>query len=131
MFGLFMNNPEKGQDFAAYAGVDFNQTNPATDYKSGNQFHFETTYIQHFPLWGGAGGLGATGYYYQQLTGDSGSGAKFGDFKGHVSGLGPVLSYIHKAGKLDVISELKWIHDMKSKNRPEGDTIFLKIVTKF
>lgn len=33
----------------------------------------------------------AQGYYYKQVTGDSGSGAKLGDFKGESYVFGPAL----------------------------------------
>jgi len=35
--------------------------------------------------------LGAEGFYFTQVTGDSGAGATLGDFKGMTAGLGPVL----------------------------------------
>jgi len=41
--------------------------------------------------------VGANFFYYQQVSGDSGSGAILGDFKGRTVGIGPVLSYITKA----------------------------------
>jgi len=42
--------------------------------------------------------VGAEGFYFDQVTGDSGSGAVLGDFKGMTSGLGPVLGYIQPLG---------------------------------
>jgi len=37
--------------------------------------------------------MGLIGYYYQQITGDSGLGAKLGPFKGRVVALGGTMAY--------------------------------------
>jgi hypothetical protein len=122
---------KNGREASLFVGADFNWENPDTDYKSGTQFHVEGTLAQHFPLAGGLAGVGLTGYYYKQLTGDSGSGANFGDFEGKTVGLGPALSYTMQAGNTDVIGELKWLHETGTENRLQGDTVFLKVVLKY
>jgi hypothetical protein len=67
-----------GLELTGFAGLDFNTENGATDYQTGDQFHLDLTAAQHLPLLGGIGGLGANGFYYQQITGDSGAGAHLG-----------------------------------------------------
>ncbi len=44
----------------------------------------------HLPLWKGLAGIGVSSFYYQQITGDSGSGANSGEFKGTTAGIGPL-----------------------------------------
>ena len=45
----------------------------------------------HFlPVGKGAFGAGANGFYLQQTTGDSGSGARLGSLKEMTAGVGPV-----------------------------------------
>ncbi|MBP1689094.1 MAG: protein involved in meta-pathway of phenol degradation, partial [Deltaproteobacteria bacterium] len=105
--------------------------NKDTDYKSGKQFHVDGTLAQHFPLFGGLAGAGVSGYYYQQVTGDSGSGATLGDFEGRTVGVGPVVSYTKKVGGHDTVFELKWLHEVETKNRLEGDIAWFKAVYKF
>lgn len=122
---------DNGIEASIYAGVDFNTENTDTQYKSGIQGHIETTVAQHFPLWGGLAGVGATGFIYQQLSGDSGDGANFGDFKAQSIGAGPTISFVHKAGSTDILAELKWLHEFSTTKRVEGDTIFLKAMAKF
>lgn len=129
--GLFYNNPKKGREFTVFGGMTFNQENPDTDYRSGTQAHVESTFVQHFPLLGGLGGIGATGYYYQQITGDSGDGATFGDFKGRTAGIGPVFSYIKPLKSMAIVAELKWLHEFDVKRRPEGDYLYFKLLAKF
>ena len=85
-----------GLEVSAYAGMDFNTKNTATKYQTGTQFHVDFTVAEHLPLFGGIIGIGANGFYYQQVSGDSGSGAILGSFKGRTLGVSPVLSYITK-----------------------------------
>lgn len=49
---------------------------------------------QFLPAGPGYLSVGANGYVYEQITGDSGSGAKLGDLKGRSIGVGPVLGYV-------------------------------------
>lgn len=129
--GLMYFGQKNGIEASLFGGIDFNQENPDTNYKSGNQFHLDGTFAQHFPLAGGLAGVGLSGYYYQQVTGDSGTGATLGDFKGKTVGIGPVISYTSKVGRNDVVAELKWLHEVDTRNRLSGDTVFLKAVLKF
>jgi len=129
--GLVYFGQKNGIEGALYFGADFNQENPDTHYKSGTQLHLDGTLAQHFPLAGSLAGVGVSGFYYEQVTGDSGSGATFGDFKAKSVGAGPALSYVSKLGGHDLIAELKWLHEFETRNRLEGDTIFLKVVMKF
>ena len=68
-------NPETGHEFSAVGGFTYNWTNTSTDYKNGIDFHLD---------WGASQFLskqvlvGAVGYLYQQVTGDSGSGDRVG-----------------------------------------------------
>ena len=75
--------------------------------------------------------LGAEGFYFDQVTCDSGSGAVLGCFKGLTAGLGPVLGYVLPLGKESLVFELKWLAETDTKNRLEGDYTWLKAVYKF
>ena len=122
---------KNGIEASLFFGMDFNTENSDTDYKSGIQAHLDGTLAQHFPLWGGLAGAGATGFWYQQISDDSGEGASLGGFKARAHGIGPVLSFVTKIAGQDLISELKWLHEFDNRNRLEGDTIFFKVLTKF
>ena len=116
-----------GLELSAFTGMDFNTKNHKTDYQTGSQFHLDVTVAEHLPLLGGVIGVGANGFYYQQVTGDSGSGAMLGDFKGRTVGIGPVLSYITKIWKKDLVAEVKWLPEMDVEKRLKGDTIWFKV----
>jgi len=116
-----------GLELTAFAGMDFNTKNAKTHYQTGTQFHLDLTVAEHLPLFGGVIGIGANGFYYQQISGDSGSGATLGDFKGRTVGIGPVLSYAMKVWRKDLVAELKWLPEIDVKNRLEGDYIWFKL----
>ena len=120
-----------GLELTAFAGIDFNTENTDTRYRSGTQFHLDFTAAQHLPLFGGIIGIGANGFYYQQISGDSGSGAILGDFKGRTLGVGPVLSYVTKVCGKDLAAELKWLPEMDVEKRLKGDYIWFKLAMSF
>ena len=120
-----------GLEISAYAGMDFNTKNTETEYRSGTQFHLDLTVAQHMPLFGGIIGIGANGFWYQQVSGDSGSGATLGNFQGRTLGVGPVLSYITKAWGKDLAAEVKWLPEMDVEKRLKGDYIWFKLAMAF
>ena len=80
-WAFYVDRQDYKLQFNGAVGVMFNFENTDTDYKTGNEFHFE---------WAVGGELlpglvfGLVGYDYRQLTGDFGSGAHLGPFKGSV-----------------------------------------------
>jgi hypothetical protein len=131
VIGAVYANKASGFNAMAHVGYAMNTENPDTDYQSGSLLHFEGVIQQIIPLGSGFLSLGAEGFYFEQVTGDSGDGATLGDFKGRTAGLGPVLGYIQPFGKETLVVELKWLPELDTKNRLEGDYIWLKAVYKF
>src|SRR5262245_32194429 len=107
-----------GWEVSTAVGFTFNSENPDTDYKSGTEFHVEGAIVRNFSK---DFGIGIAGYHYQQVTGDSGEGARLGEFKGRVSGIGPVINYNFMLGKIPVNTSWKYFHELDVKNRLEGD----------
>jgi hypothetical protein len=120
-----------GTEVSLYAGVDFNLENQDLDYTSGTSLHLDLTVAQHLPLLGGFVGVGANGFYYEQISGDRGSDALLGDFEGRTIGVGPVISYVRQIGKTQLLAELKWLPELDTKNRMEGDYIWFKLGVLF
>ena len=129
--GFMYMGQKNGREASVFLGADFNQENPDTDYKSGTQVHIDSTFAQHFPMGKGLAGAGVSAYWYQQVTGDSGSGANFGDFKGKTNGIGPVISYVGQLGGHKVLGEFKWLHEYNVEKRLSGDILFLKVLVFF
>lgn len=129
--GFMYFGQKNGREASVLFGMSFNQENDDTDYKSGNQFHLDYTFAQHFPFSNGLTGVGITGYFYRQTTGDSGKGASFGDFKARANGIGLTTSYVRKLSNRDLMVEFKWLHEYGVKRRVEGDVLMLKAMFKF
>ncbi|HKI69439.1 MAG TPA: transporter, partial [Verrucomicrobiae bacterium] len=120
-----------GTEVTVFSGFDINTENEDTHYQSGTSWHLDGTVAQHLPLFGGFVGVGAEGFVYEQITGDSGSGATLGSFEGHVYGVGPVVSYIHKIGKVDFAGEVKWLPEVDAEKRLKGNFVWVKLGVVF
>jgi hypothetical protein len=131
MVGFMYLGKQNGREASIFFGADFNTENPDTNYQTGTQLHVDGTLAQHFPIGKTLLGLGATGYWYQQVEGDSGSGATFGDFKGRTNGIGPSFSLVHPFGSHNLMAEFKWVHEVEVERRPEGDSFILKAMLTF
>ena len=121
-------DPTIGLEVSIAPGFTFNAENPATHYQTGTEFHLEAAIMQHFTK---DLSLGVAGYYYRQITGDSGSGALLGAFKGEVSAIGPNIAYNFKIGSVPVITSARWLHEFNAKNRMAGDAGFITITVPF
>jgi len=117
-------DPKSGFEVSLAAGFTFNGENPDTNYKTGTEFHLEGAVMKHFSK---AFAVGVAGYHYQQITGDSGSGALLGAFKGEVSAIGPNLTYNFQVGGVPVLTSVRWLHEFNAKNRLEGDAGFVTV----
>jgi len=115
---------KRGHEISVTAGFTFNGENPDTDYKTGTEFHVEMALMQHVSK---TFAFGIAGYHYQQITGDSGAGAKLGAFEGRVTGLGPDVTYTFMCGKIPVSTELKYFREFDVENRLTGDAGFLNV----
>lgn len=129
--GVAYSNPTTGFNAALHGGVMFNTKNPDTDYRSGTLVHLEGSLQQLLPAGKGFLSLGLEGFWVEQVTADSGQRPILGDFKGRTAGLGPVLGYVLPMGKQNFVAELRWLPELETQNRLEGDYIWLKLVYQF
>ena len=129
--GFMYLGVHNGIEASIFTAVDFNTENTDTSYTSGTQFHVDGTLAQHFPLFGGLAGVGANGFWYDQVSGDSGSGANFGAFEGYTTGVGPVVSYVFKVGKINLIADVKWLDEIDTQARLQGNMVWFKLVVMF
>jgi hypothetical protein len=77
-WGFTWDEKKLGLQLSATAGIMFNFNNTRTNYESGTEFHFERAIGKTFES---GFIIGPVGYVYQQLSGDSGSGAVLGSLK--------------------------------------------------
>jgi hypothetical protein len=115
---------QKGHEFSAVIGETYNLINPATQYRNGIDAHLD---------WGASQFLsaslqvGAVGYVYDQLTGDSGSGAKLGPFESRVIGIGPQVGYLFPVAGLQGYVNLKAYGEFDALHRPSGWNAWLTL----
>jgi hypothetical protein len=117
-FGYTYLNPKTGDEFSAVLGFTYNLENQRTAYQNGIDMHldwaaskFLTKQLQ----------VGVVGYAYQQLTGDSGSGNRVGNFESRVFGVGPQVGYLFPLGKEHQgYLNLKAYWEFEAEHRAEG-----------
>ena len=61
------------------------------------------------------------------MAGDSGSGARLGDFKGRTFAIGPVVNWNFLLGQIPVSTSFKYFRELDVKNRLEGDAGFVSL----
>ena len=116
---------EKGLEFSAVAGLTYNFMNPYTAYQSGIDLHVEVSaskYLTERFL------AGAAGYFYQQITADSGPGATLGPFISRVAGVGPQLGYDFALGRRSASLSARGYYEFAGQNRPQGWSAWLTFV---
>ncbi|QMW23033.1 SphA family protein [Sandaracinobacteroides saxicola] len=121
---------EKGRDLSFTAGILFNFKNPDTQYKTGEEFHLDFNLGQYFSE---HVGVGVTGYWYEQISSDSGKLPFYArnGFKGSGIGVGPSAFGSFDIGKQNIFVIGKMIFDVHNKQRLKGDIYMLSIGTKF
>jgi hypothetical protein len=115
-------------DLSAALGIMANTRNPDTEYRTGTELHLDFMSNQ-FLLESLA--IGFHGYYYEQVEGDSGSGAVLGNFKGDSVGIGAALLWLPAFAEGRVLATMKWLHDVEASNRIEADYAVAELVVTF
>lgn len=116
--GAYTYYDEKdGQEISATLGFTYNFKNTHTDYQSGVDTHFDFAGAQFInPKFL----IGLVGYYYYQLSPDSGSGAIVSHVSSEVAGLGPQFGYFFKQGNDKWYTNLKSYYEFSNFDRPAG-----------
>jgi hypothetical protein len=106
-----------GHEFSAVAGLTYNFVNPSTGYRNGIDWHLD---------WGASQFLtktlqiGAVGYFYDQLTSDSGCSPLLCPFESRTVGIGPQLGLIVPGTSVETYINLKAYWDVDTQNRASG-----------
>jgi hypothetical protein len=117
-------DPKTGHELSVVAGFTHNYINPYTEYMNGTDFHLD---------WGASQFLtkqllvGAVGYVYDQITGDSGAGDRVGPFMSRVIGVGPQIGYIFPLGNYQGYVNLKGYGEFDYHDRPHGYNAWLTL----
>ena len=116
-------NPQTGHEFSATLGFTYNFENVHTDYQNGIDMHldlgasqFLTKQLQ----------VGLVGYWYNQLSCDSGAGDRVGCFESRVAGIGPQIGYIIPiSNEYQGYINLKGYKEFAAEHRPDGWNVWL------
>ncbi len=119
---LTWHDDKSGWDLSAKSGFTFNGENPATQYRTGTEWHIEASVQKRLsPAWA----LGVQAYHFDQVTGDSGPGAKLGSFEGQVTGVGGNIAYNFKLGTRPATLMLHGASEFDAVNRLQGSAVWL------
>lgn len=125
---LTWREPNLGLDISGALGVTFNGENDATKYNNGHEFHSEWAISKALSP---QVSIGAMGYHYEQLTPDSGPGARLGGFEGRVTAIGAFVNYAFIFDDRAVSLRLQTMEEFNIKNRFEGLPVALNVVVAF
>jgi hypothetical protein len=117
-------NEQAKFEWTVVAGLTYNFINPATQYQSGVDAHIDwaiSPYVSE--KWH----IGAVGYMYRQLTGDSGPGATLGEFKSRVTGIGPQVGFFISVGSQEAYLNVRGYYEFDARNRLEGWTAYITL----
>lgn len=128
-------DPTSGLEFSAATSLLFSTKNSATNYQTAPAFTLEATAMQHLP---NGLALGATGYMYQQIADDSGSGADgtraalgADSLRAQAFALGPIATYSSDALGIPLSFKLKYYKEFAVKRRFESDIVWFNASASF
>jgi hypothetical protein len=120
--GYTYSNEQARFEWSAVAGLTYNFINPYTQYQNGIDAHLDWAMSRQLSenVY-----MGAVGYFYNQLTGDSGAGATLGAFKSRVAGIGPQIGFSFPFADREGSLNLRGYYEFDAKNRLEGWTAYV------
>jgi hypothetical protein len=114
-----------GHEFSVVTGLTGNFENTSTNYTNGIDWHLD---------WGASQFLtkqwqvGLVGYFYDQLTPDSGCAPVICPFESRVIGIGPQVGHLFPVGDLQGYVNIKGYGEFDNNARPDGWNVWLTFV---
>ena len=134
-FSMTYLNTENGREFSGATSLYFNEKNDATDYLTAPALTVETTFMQHLP---NGWAVGATGYWYEQLGDDSGTGAVktraallTDSLRAVAFGIGPLATYSGEFLGQSISLKAKYISEFSTKRAFEKDVFWVNVTATF
>jgi hypothetical protein len=115
-------NENTGSELSAVFGFTYNFINPYTQYQNGIDAHLDWAIS---PYVTDKLHIGAVGYFYNQVSGDSGSGARLGGFKSRVAAIGPQIGFFIPVADRQGYLNLRGYYEFDAKNRLDGWNAFI------
>jgi hypothetical protein len=118
-------NPMTGHEFSIVGGITGNFENTHTDYQNGIDYHIDWAASQFLTK---QFFVGPVGYFYGQLSGDSGSGDRVGPFESSTIGLGGQLGYLFPVNEqTQGFLGFKGYADLATEDRLKGWSLWLTL----
>jgi uncharacterized integral membrane protein len=108
---------QAGFEWSAVLGLTRNFINPYTQYRSGTDAHLDWAIS---PYLSDTMHIGAVGYFYRQLSGDSGPGATLGEFKSRVAGVGPQIGWFFPVADRQGYLNIRGYYEFDASHRLSG-----------
>lgn len=124
-FAMTYLDTETMRELSTAIGYTISSANTDTDYRNGDEIHMDLAMVQRF---NSGIGVGAVGYALEQVTGDSGAGAKYGGNKGQVFALGPMVTFTGKINEKNFHLAGKYYREFGAVNKYEGGSFWLSMV---
>lgn len=118
----------KDNELSMTIGYMNNLKNLATNYHSGDEFHFDYMlghYLQPEL------GIGVTGYHYRQTTADHAPSNILAFKYSEASGIGPVVMYKPHIADRDIAMSLKWLHEFNVQGRSAQEYLIWRVFMPF
>lgn len=117
-------NTKTGTEGSATLGFTKNFENTSTNYTNGIDSHLDLGAAQFLtPRFF----VGAVGYYYQQLTADSGQLPILGSNESRTRGVGPQIGYNFNVGGTSIYTNLRGYIEFGSYRRPQGHAFYATV----
>ncbi|KQQ06629.1 phenol degradation protein meta [Methylobacterium sp. Leaf121] len=117
-------DPVIGIELSAAGGFTLNGRNPATRYVTGHEFHVDVSASKYLTK---ELSVGVIASHYQQITDDSGPGARLGPFKGRVTAVGGTVGLTAPFGGIPISARVKVLREVEVENRFQGTIGFLEV----
>ena len=118
-------NETNGRELSAVLGFTYNGQNTHTNYQSGWDMHLDWAISQflsnHF-------NVGIVGYYYHQLSPDSGTGNRVGSFESSVASVGGEAGYSFNMLGKQASLNVRGYWEFSAQHRPSGAAAFVQIL---
>ena len=105
-----------------------NLRNDKTNYNSGDEFHFDWALGKRF---GDGWQAELFGFFYRQVTGDSGRSAVLGNLQGRAWGIGPIVQYSDEIGGVPVTAALRFQGVLQHRDRTDDDSVMFNFFVSF
>jgi len=121
--GYTFFDPRRGNEASITLGFTYNFKNDAANYQNGVDLHLDWG-ASHF--FSNHVQLGLVGYFYNQISPDTGAGATLGSFESRVAGIGPQIGYAFPIGNgAQGYINVKGYKEFAAQNRPSGWNVWL------